>query len=517
MKINGVALQEFSLQKIVGGECCDYAMCLFKEYMEKALSASFREKSPFKVLFTEEGDGESVKFSVENGSLYFYGGKRGIIYSVLEFLELIGWRFFTPTLEKFSGDGNLDLPNGYVYEYTPPYRHRQNIYNCTKVDSWSLRQKVNVEWKRALPAHMGGGITFAGPEPVHTFSLLMPAGTYFERYPECFALRPDGTRSDRQPCMSQEKTFEIMLGTALEWLDANPDADAISVSQNDNWLQCGCEKCTAARSEDGASGALLRFVNRMAREIKKKSPRVLVETIAYDQTLAAPLQTVPEDNVVVRLCTKGRCHLHNLDDENSAWCKKIYTALRDWSKITKHLQIWEYTASFNYILLGFPIDDRYAHDSAVYAEHGVSGILTEGYHLGNSCNFAELASYLHAKLAWKPHMGIEEYRRHKTEFIAAYYGNAAPYMVEYLELLSAYTKDSVVDLVPGPFALIPQFKDGKEWGKEYFEKSCAVFEKALAQAESQEIYDRVEKEFLQPLYYWSEVCFANARTPDFRR
>ena len=116
-------------------------------------------------------------------------------------------------------------------------------------------------------------------------------------------------------------------------------------------------------------------------------------------------------------------------------------------------------------------------------------------------------------------MGIEEYRRHKTEFITAYDGNAALYMIDYLELLAAYTKDSVIDLVPAPFSLIPQFKDGKEWGKEYFEKSCAVFEKALAQAETQEIYDRVEKEFLQPLYYWSEVCFANEMLnhPDERK
>ncbi len=336
----------------------------------------------------------------------------------------------------------------------------------------------------------------------------MPSKIYFEKHPECFALRPDGERSDRQPCLSEEKTFEIMLGTALEWLKEKPNADIISLSQNDNWLECHCEKCVATRKVDGSSGALLQFINRMAKEIKKEYPSVFIETLSYDQTMPAPLQTKPEENVIVRLCTKGRCHLHNLDDENSAWCKKVYSALQGWSKITKHLQVWEYTASFNYNLIGFPIDARYSHDSEVYAGNGVSGILTEGNHLGKSCNFAELASYLHAKLAWKPDMGLQEYNRHKTEFIRSYYGKAAFYIEEYLELLSEYTKDMVIDLTPAPFSWIPQNKNGKEWGKEYFEKANSLFEQALAVVEPDK-YDRVEKEWLQPLYYWSEVCFAN--------
>ena len=508
MKINGIDLLSFSVEKRSGGECCDFAISLLKEYVEKAYSAPLQEESPYKIIFTEAGQGESVRYAVDNGNLCFYGGNRGIIYSVLEFLEYIGWRFFTPTQETFLGDKGLDLQNGFSYEYTPKYWYRQNIYNCTKVQSWSLRQKVNVEWKKALPSYMGGGITYAGPEPAHTFSLLMPSNLYFEKHPECFALRPDGARSDRQPCLSEGKTFEIMLGTALEWLREKPNADVISLSQNDNWLECHCEKCIQARAEDGSSGALLRFINRMAREIKKEFPLVRIETISYDQTMPAPLQTKPEDNVIIRLCTKGRCHLHNLDDETSAWCKKVYSALQGWSKITKNLQVWEYTASFNYNLIGFPIDERYAHDSKVYATCGVTGILTEGNHLGNSCNFAELASYLHAKISWKPDMGVEEYNEHKTEFIRHYYGNAAPYMEEYLTLLSEYTRDSIIDITPGPFSWIPQKKNGKEWGKEYFEKANAIFEKALSVVEP-ENYDRVEKEWLQPLYYWSEVCFAN--------
>ena len=63
----------------------------------------------------------------------------------------------------------------------------------------------------------------------------------------------------------------------------------LSVSINDGNAFCKCEKCRKIYEQGGNdTDALLRLVNRFAREIKKEYPHLLIDTISYGETEEPP-------------------------------------------------------------------------------------------------------------------------------------------------------------------------------------------------------------------------------------
>ena len=59
--------------------------------------------------------------------------------------------------------------------------------------------------------------------------------------------------------------LRIVVSNVLERLAADPSANVVGVSQNDNRMYCRCAKCRAVDEEEGGpTGSLLRFVNAVA-------------------------------------------------------------------------------------------------------------------------------------------------------------------------------------------------------------------------------------------------------------
>jgi len=97
----------------------------------------------------------------------------------------------------------------------------------------------------------------------------------------------------RNSSNDRHKNAKVMLlahgNQAIERLRKASDPTIISVSQNDNSRNCQCENCRAVEKKEGSpAGLLIHFVNRVAEDIEKEFPDVLVETLAYQYTRKPP-------------------------------------------------------------------------------------------------------------------------------------------------------------------------------------------------------------------------------------
>ena len=274
------------------------------------------------------------------------------------------------------------------------------------------RNRCNAESGALGPAE-GGKVTYA--RFVHTMQELVPPEEYFDSHPEYFALRIDengnGVRQNgyAQPCLTNPEVLAIAKKNVRKILASRPDADIISVSQNDNFTFCQCDKCRAVDEEEGShAGTLLRFVNAIAEDIEKDYPHVAVDTLAYQYTRKPPKLTKPRKNVIVRLCSIECCFSHTLDDPSCPENRKFAEDIVEWNKICDRIYVWDYVTDFCFYVQTFPNFGVLRQNMRFFAEHGVKGMYPEGnYNSPQSGEFGELRCYLLAKLMIDPMMTEE--------------------------------------------------------------------------------------------------------------
>jgi len=375
----------------------------------------------------------------------FYG--RGTLYGVYDFLEQLGCRFFTIDTETVPEAQTLEFPlsAGAAYTDNPAFEYRDLYWNGTYDAELSSKLRINgCLGYRNIDKEYGSGLYYAGPSFVHTFQFIIPPAEYAETHPEYFA-EINGQRKaaniGSQLCLSNEEVLEIAIQKVRHWLDNNPKAKIISVSQNDSGTMesyCTCEKCRKINEEEGSpSGALLRFVNAIADNIAEDYPDVAVDTLAYQYSTTPPKITKPRPNVIVRFCTGG-CTLHALGEcgGNSG----IAEQLKAWGKICNRVYVWDYTTDFAEYLIPFMNLDSVAPNIKFFSENGVQGVFEQGmYQEGDSGEFGQLRCYIMAKCLWNPDADVEQLI---SEFMEAYYGPGWKNIYDYYKELTALLKDN---------------------------------------------------------------------------
>src|SRR5439155_3076265 len=138
---------------------------------------------------------------------------------------------------------------------------------------------------------------------VPTHAQLLPPDKYFKEHPQYFALDAHGKRYPAQLCPSDESVARIVAENVLKFLHDNPHVEIVSVSKNDSGGDqlCHCPTCEARRAAEGSEMAnQLVLVNHVAEAVEKEHPGVLVDTLAYLDTVGVPKTIRPRRNVVVR-------------------------------------------------------------------------------------------------------------------------------------------------------------------------------------------------------------------------
>ncbi|MBE6730411.1 MAG: DUF4838 domain-containing protein [Ruminococcaceae bacterium] len=377
------------------------------------------------------------------------GGKRGVIYGVYELLEALGCRFFTATSELIPYKEKIILPELNTHQ-KPVFEYRDlNYHEATKYSRFAVKCRLNGQHCNIREKHGGHmGYTWF----VHSFQNMIDPDIYGEDHPEYFALY-NGERVTRrnvnQLCLTNPDVLELAIENVRKVLLENPETRIISISQNDWAKSCECPACRASDLKEGsASGTLLKFVNAIAERLEPEFPEVIFDTLAYNYTRPIPTSgTKARHNVCVRLCSIEACFSHSFescDQDRSVILpdgsrSDFITDLHNWGSVCDRVYIWDYTTCFSHYPAPHPNWNALQPNMQAFANNNVKGVFEQacGASAG-STDFNELREYIISKLLWDPWTDVQKHIREFTDF---YYGNAAPYVREYISYICKVAED----------------------------------------------------------------------------
>lgn len=415
---------------------------------------------------------------------------RGTVYGVYAFLEkYIGFGCFTKDVEVFNRVDTLVVEDVSIRE-NPAFEYREVYFRGAFDPDFCVKNRLNSNIAH-IPEEKGGKLKFYNFH--HSFQDLVPPDIYFPEHPEYFS-EIDGVRTgdNSQLCLSNEEVFEITKQNLRKWIRNNPRCRVFSVSQNDNARYCQCTECQKTDEKYGSpAGSIMKFVNRLAEDIRQEYPDVLLHTFAYWYSRKAPEGILAQDNVIVRLCNAECSWDRGLEEQ--AECSSDDTAaafldnLKKWGSISKHLYIWDYACNFRNYLMPFPNYRSLPLNLQTYHKAGAAGILEQGnFSYGNLSALADLESYLCARLMWDPYQDAEKLI---DDFLKAVYGTECyPYIREYVNLL--------LDSSIGKPLKIYQNTDADYLTHTLLDKAEMLFERALAVCVTEKQKWYLEKEYL---------------------
>ena len=436
--------------------------------------ASVAKPNEIRVQFDAKMKPEEWRIQTVGESLLLTGGQpRGAIYAVCEFLEThVGVARLDPfteyvpkqptlTIPALNRSGQPAFPFRFVFTGWPYQNWAPMGENGVNGARWRIWNKEHIQ---AGP--INGDYPRTVPDGVHTFGHFISAKEFAVEHPEYFSMDAEGKRmtDDQgnkqlwiQLCVTNEDVRRITLERAKQMLrddevDAKKTGRAparmVVLSQNDNTSNlCLCPNCKAISDREGSeSGALLDYVNHVARGLKAEFPDVTVQTEAYNFTLAPPKTIRPEPNVMIRYCDNyGLSDMTRpLTDPRNA---ERLALLDGWAKSAQQLGIWDYWRTFDPHPPGLlaPSSNVRAiyRDLQLFRERHVKYITLEcedfmGAGLNGDAasndlqSFMPLRAWLGMKLLDDPSRKLEPLLQ---TFCKGYYGAAAQPMRELLEII----------------------------------------------------------------------------------
>ena len=353
---------------------------------------------------------------------------QGIVYAAAHLAETQwGARLWTPGEVELEPSPTATLPADLSLTESPPIGFRQVNYgpaNDPDYRRWHKLDRVQEETGRLWAPHW-----------VHSFFEHVDPDEHFAEHPEYFSLVGDG-RTPSQLCLTNPAVFDLVVASFERVFAQYPEVRFISFSQEDNYDACACEPCAAIDAREGTQmGALLTFVNHLA----ERFPERVISTLAYQYSRKPPKTLRPRPNVSIMLCTIEEDRARPI----AANPKSGFPAdLAGWSAIASDLFLWDYEVQFASPVAPFPNLRTLGPNVRWFRDAGVHHVFLQGN--GLHTELAELRCYVLAKLAWDPDTDVEATI---DEFLAGFYGPAAPHLRAYIDLLHDQLEASGDELV----------------------------------------------------------------------
>lgn len=449
---------------------------------------------------------EQYTIAVDGDALVLTGGPgRGLINAVYALLEEdMGCRWYTNDSYRLPKTKLLTVaPVPRTYE--PKLKLRDPFYKVSFDPVWSLRNRTNAP-DAHVPEEHGGRFDYGGLF-VHTHATLLPADKYAHDHPDYFFLNADGKRSAAQLCPTNPETIRIVTENVLATLRKSPKTEIVSVSKNDNGGDqiCLCPTCKELRAAEGGTDMAnqLYLVNRVAESVEKEFPKVVIDTLAYLETINVPRTIRPRKNVAIRVC----------NDAVGAWSRPFTPAeqlpvagiVKDWSAVCDRIYVWDYNVNFSHYLAPMPNVGVIASNIRFWVANNAEGVMTQGGYQGPA-ERDELKSWVIAKLMWDPSLDENALKR---DFILGHYGAAARAVMEYETLLEKQA-EMHADALANPPGGIRYPMDVAFLTKDFCDRAAAIFARGRELAGGDEaLVRRVERAEMPILYVQL------SRGPDF--
>ncbi|WP_169306806.1 DUF4838 domain-containing protein [Pedobacter polaris] len=382
-----------------------------------------------KATLNSSNDGFLIQSN--SATLWLNGsGKNGTLYAVYSFLEnYLNCKIYTSTFEIIPKSKTISISAALNIKEQADFSYREVYYPDSK-------NQLYLDWYRLTRLDDNWGLW------VHSFDKLVPSKTYFKQHPEYYAL-VDGKRKDSQLCLSNPTVFKILSASLKERMADAPAMKYWSVSQNDDSGYCECGLCSAIdKKEDGPQGSILNFVNKVAAQFPDK----IISTLAYTYSQRAPLRLKPAKNVQIMLCSID-CNRSKpiVNDPSSASFRRD---LKNWSQLTSNLFVWDYNVQFTNYVSPFPNLHVLQSNLSFFKANGVKGVFLQGS--GDTPGeFSELRAFLLARLSWNTNANVKKLT---AQFLNDYYGKAAPFIQQYIDLLhkNLITSNERLDIYGSP-------------------------------------------------------------------
>jgi hypothetical protein len=348
----------------------------------------------------------------------------------------------------------------------------------------------------------------------HTMPYVVPWGEFRDSDVEFFAMQEDGVRrpakrGDVHYCYTNKKLQNVFLNRIKEMLRSDPLCEYFCIFPGDGMnLSCNCLDC---KKLGGTTDRTIYFANIMARGIKDEFPKVKLYTFSYTDTRKPPQKYLPESNLQVLICPY-----------EPVWMNHLITHHEDNEKGWKHLKKWIEVAPGNIGAFLYPgsCQERlnlwpsfYANYEKIkfFARHKCQFMSYCGLNprYGNkgavpaSGIFNSAQRYVLTKVQWNPELNVE---KEIDMFFRLYYGDAAPALKEFFNLIHKEVKDR--NWSQNTEKVIRGFVTQKlaDRGMELFEKA----QKAVAN--NQAFLDRVLQEKVYLLWsYLTDINRSNGK------
>lgn len=410
--------------------------------LQLAETLAMQPKGSYVLRWGQDAQGqpsEDPVFYIEAGSA------RGLFNGVYGFLRRIcGVEIYSSNVKTVPQTERIAPEKPYYYAYTPTLEYADTDWVSPHDLEFALATGLNGTYSPLEEVH-GGKVNYLWF--CHSLTGgIVPESEFFESHPEYYALQEDGTRQPTQLCLSNpdvvEQAKKDVRKRVEEAYDPNAALNIVSVTQDDNYLYCRCDNCTAlAEKYGGQSGLMLWFVNQIADDIGPDYPELVVDTFAYQYTRQAPKNITPRENVCVRLCSIECCFGHALNDPNCEENVKFMQDLEDWSRICNRMYVWDYVTNFAQTLCVFPNFQVLRQNIDTFREHHVVGIYEEGAYYADPAapEFYDLRAYMLSVLM-RDEMTAEEELAARDGFLTAYYGGeqAGAAVGEILDILAEH-------------------------------------------------------------------------------
>ena len=407
----------------------------------KTLPVTTDAVSPALVIAVDSAlsDGYTLKAAGENVCITGVNLAQAVrgVYGFLT--EVCGVRCFTKKGATYT-NATAAVPAELNLTYTPAFEFTETDWLSPRDLEYSLFNSLNGYTYRDIPKELGGMVVFM-PQMAHTLSSrFCKAKTYFADHPEYFALRGK-KRVPKQLCLSNPEVLKIVTEEVLETLKKRHDPTApiqiVSLSQDDNLSFCRCPACRELDKKHGShAGTMLTFVNAVARAVKAAGYKnVVLATYAYQYSRKPPKDLVPEDNVMIMLCSIECCFSHPLDSTTCKTNREFRQDLRGWADICRRIYVWDYTTNYNNFVGIFPNFGVLAKNMQFFKENHVKGIYEEGNYTLKTCDqeFGELRAYLITRLFHDPYCDL---KKERDAFLSSYYGDGGDAIGRFLDVIT---------------------------------------------------------------------------------
>ncbi|MBS1800236.1 MAG: DUF4838 domain-containing protein [Acidobacteria bacterium] len=352
---------------------------------------------------------DGFAFRPAGDNLIVAGGTgKGVLYGVYGLLELWGFRMYTSKAIDVPTSGAVGIPRDELV-VVPAVQYRTTSYPDTRAPEYT-------NWHR-LSSRDDWGLF------VHTFNELVSPDRYGKTHPEYFSLVNGQRLPGTQLCLSNREVLDVLTANLKEKIAAKPHASYWSVSQNDNDQYCHCGPCTELNAKYGGvpSGSILYFVNDVAKAFPEKT----ISTLAYWYSRTPPQNIQAQPNVNIMLCNIESRRQGPVFETDP----KFSNDLIAWGKISGNILIWDYNIQFSNLVSPFPNLHTLKPNIKFYTDHNVNSLFMQANGQAGG-EFSGLRAYLICKLMWDPNADDSALI---DEYLSGYYGQAAPYIRQYID------------------------------------------------------------------------------------